>query len=116
MKKICLYCGKEYNAGESCQKFCSRGCYGKSRGKGKDCHNWKGGKHLDAGGYVRITVGVGERVHEHRLVMEKHVGRQLKRSENVHHINGDKTDNRFENLQLMSIEEHSKLHAEYPTI
>ena len=40
--------------------------------------------------------------------MQEHLGRALNKDEVVHHINGDKKDNRLKNLKLMSLSEHSK--------
>jgi Zn-finger nucleic acid-binding protein len=49
-------------------------------------------------------------VAEHRLVMEKHIGRYLTKDEIVHHINEDTRDNKIENLQIMTAGEHSRHH------
>ena len=65
--------------------------------------------------YKRLSLGKdeqGKRIlqDEHRFIMEQHLKRKLKRNEVVHHINGDKLDNRIENLQIMTLSEHSRFH------
>jgi len=82
--------------------------------------HWKGGKVIDAYGYILIQckghpkgTKKGNYVREHVLVMESHIGRYMKDGEVIHHKNGDKKDNRLENLILLgSNKEHiEKYHS-----
>ena len=103
MKKIyCLDCGKKLDSGalwhnnKRCNK-CAK--------SGKRNPNWLGGKIKDNFGYVKIfkpehPSAKKNYVSEHRLIVEKYLGRYLKSSEIVHHINGIKDDNRIQNLEL----------------
>lgn len=75
---------------------------------------WKGGKEV-RNGYVWIwcpehPLAHRNKIAEHRLVMEKHIGRYLEIDEIVHHIDGNKQNNNISNLQLMTASEHVKLH------
>jgi len=80
------------------------------QGKGKDNHNWKGGKRTDGYGYVQIYKGNQKYKAEHILIMEKHLGRKLKSNEVIHHINGIRKDNRIENLIVMIRSKHISKH------
>lgn len=75
---------------------------------------WKGGKILDKSGYIMIHYpnhpycnAIGY-VREHRLIMEKKLGRYLKKEENVHHLDGNIQNNDIKNLCLNSNSQHIK--------
>jgi hypothetical protein len=70
---------------------------------------YDGGVYLNQKGYVRI---LGTNRLEHREVMERYLGRPLLPTEQVHHKNGIKHDNRLENLEVLSASTHNKITAE----
>ena len=81
--------------------------------------NWKGGKSKDLKGYILIyqpqhpNSKKSGYILEHRLVMEKYLGRYLQRKEIVHHKNLDKGDNKIENLFLFP---NDRLHTYFHII
>jgi len=133
----CDYCKKiferkAYFAKRVKHQFCNRKCFAKGIGgknhylynndsrkmpKGSNHWSWKGGRKITDFGYVLIynpthPNATRNYIREHRLVMEKKLGRYLKSTEYIHHKNGIKNDNRLENLQLIDSGKHSKKYFE----
>lgn len=93
-KLFCLYCSKSFMGFRNTQKYCSHKCKGNFFRHGADK------QYLESNGRV-----------VHRIIMEQHLGRKLKKIERVHHIDGNKRNNHISNLMLFKNEsEHQKHH------
>lgn len=116
--KACGICGasfvrrkREAHWQFEARRYCSRPCADKARGIAQ---------HVADGEfkarYRQITTPDSKKMLEHRYVMELMLGRRLKRSEQVHHRNHDRLDNRPENLELVSSQEHGERHTRHETV
>jgi len=117
----CPICKIEFVPKRSEQVFCSLTCRQKNNGKGRNGQRtglrltpYK--LRLTKDGYQRMYAAKHpyadgrKEMHVHDMVMELHIGRRLSPTECVHHLNGNKLDNRLENLELMTHSLHSSVH------
>lgn len=100
------------------RKFVVGHCYRvRANWRGSETAHWKGGILVSAGrtyiykpGHPRAVKG-RRYVARYILILEQHTGQPVPRDMEVHHINGDKSDDRIENLQILTKSEHTRLHA-----
>ena len=94
-----------------------RGRHGK-HARGAQHPRWKNGRMITSHGYVAVKVPEDHHLrqahgyaYEHDLVAEEKLGRRLQPGEVAHHLNGDKQDNRPENIEVMSKADHGREHV-----
>lgn len=110
----CLQCGTAFKTYQSQiknggGKYCSYSCKSKYENSGERHYAWNGGK-FPANGYIAVSVGQDRKKYEHQVIAALALGRPLKKGEVVHHVNGNKTDNRNSNLIICSSSYHHRLH------
>lgn len=98
-----------YRARQRSHHFCSRPCFFEWN-RGSNNPLWKADRGIDGLGYIwiRLPDGKGRRA-EHRWVWEQANG-PIPQGYEIHHRNEDRTDNRLENLELVTLAEHRRRH------
>jgi hypothetical protein len=105
-EKNCIYCKKEFYPNNNNQIFCGNRCSAlkKNLDLGRNKKRWM------ENGYWVLYIRNEKPIKEHIKIMQDFLGRKLEKCEVVHHINQIPTDNRLENLQVMTRSDHTKLH------
>lgn len=100
-------CNRPYDSNDLCQMHYQRLRTTGSHGPAELLRGVNGSGYIDPQGYRVLTLAGGRKIGEHRVVMERHLGRPLTADENVHHLNGDRADNRIRNLELWNTSQPS---------
>lgn len=108
--RICKYCGKSFRTNPAYIKrrknagiYCSRQCF-------YNYLQFNPTINIGTDGYYHIGT-----TRLHRLIMEQYLGKKLTTKEHVHHINGNKLDNRIENLEVLIDSKHHSKHKRMKT-
>ena len=96
---VCYNCGNHFfvqpNAAK--QKYCSKACYDHARQSTMHARYHK----------TRVN---GQQMNVARYLLEQMIGRPLKHDEFAHHVNGNKLDDRLDNVELVTPKQHSRIH------